>query len=101
MTKYRKRSVIIEAYQYIKGINDLNIIAFIKTGDYNNISELPKSYLNAKLNKANINLIQINTLEGIMTVSDMDYVIKGVNGEFYPCKPDIFEKTYELVNNDK
>lgn len=33
-----------------------------------------------------------------MTVSDGDYIIKGVNGEFYPCKPDIFEKTYEPYN---
>ena len=33
-----------------------------------------------------------------MTVSDKDYVIKGVNGEYYPCKPDIFEKIYELAD---
>lgn len=39
----------------------------------------------------------IETLEGDMTVSDGDYIIKGVNGEFYPCKPDIFEKTYEVI----
>ena len=37
----------------------------------------------------------IKTLEGDMYVSIGDYIIKGVNGEFYPCKPDIFEKTYE------
>jgi hypothetical protein len=41
--------------------------------------------------------LSINTLEGNMTVSDGDYVIKGVQGECYPCKPDIFEATYELV----
>ncbi len=39
--------------------------------------------------------ITINTLEGKMTASEGDWIIKGVNGEFYPCKPDIFEKTYE------
>ncbi len=38
---------------------------------------------------------QIKTLEGVMTASPMDWIIKGVNGEFYPCKPEIFEKTYE------
>lgn len=43
------------------------------------------------------NLVVIFTLEGEMIVSELDYVIKGVNGEFYPCKPDIFEKTYERV----
>ena len=41
--------------------------------------------------------IKIETLEGTMTASKGDWIIKGVNGEFYPCKPDIFEKTYELV----
>lgn len=41
--------------------------------------------------------MNINTLEGVMTASVGDYIIKGVNGEFYPCKPDIFEKTYEEV----
>ena len=39
----------------------------------------------------------IKTLEGLMHVSDGDWIIKGVNGEFYPCKPDIFEKTYEII----
>ena len=41
--------------------------------------------------------IKIDTLEGTMTASRGHWIIKGVNGEFYPCKPDIFEKTYELV----
>lgn len=41
-------------------------------------------------------LMEIGTLEGNMQVTKGDYIIKGVNGEFYPCKPDIFEKTYEL-----
>ena len=39
----------------------------------------------------------VNTLEGPMKVTDGDYIIEGVNGEFYPCKPDIFEQTYEVV----
>jgi hypothetical protein len=41
---------------------------------------------------------QINTLEGVMTAKPFDYIIKGVKGEFYPCKPDIFEQTYEKVD---
>lgn len=44
-----------------------------------------------------------NTLEGVMTVNIGDYIVKGVNGEFYPVKPDIFYKTYEIMedaNND-
>ena len=40
-------------------------------------------------------IIEIKTLEGVMTASVGDYIIKGLRGEFYPCKPDIFEETYE------
>ena len=43
--------------------------------------------------------LDIETLEGVMHASVGDYIITGVNGEKYPCKPDIFEKTYELVND--
>jgi len=39
----------------------------------------------------------IKTLEGEMTALSGDWIIKGIQGEYYPCKPDIFEKTYELV----
>ncbi len=39
----------------------------------------------------------IETLEGSMKINDGDYIIKGVQGEYYPCKPDIFEATYEKV----
>lgn len=41
--------------------------------------------------------IFIPTLEGEMRADPYDYIIKGVNGEFYPCKPDIFEKTYDVI----
>lgn len=41
--------------------------------------------------------IQIPTLEGVMEASEGDYIIKGVQGEFYPCKPDIFDATYDPV----
>lgn len=41
--------------------------------------------------------ITIETLEGDMTASINDWIIKGIKGEFYPCKPDIFEATYEAI----
>ena len=44
------------------------------------------------------NKLLIKTLEGEMTASIGDFIIKGLNGEFYPCKPDIFDKKYELVD---
>lgn len=45
--------------------------------------------------------LKIQTLEGVMEASVGDYIIKGVNGEFYPCKPDIFEKTYEAADDSR
>ena len=46
------------------------------------------------------NVLKIATVEGEMTANDGDWIIKGVAGEFYPCKPDIFEATYEEVLNE-
>lgn len=46
-------------------------------------------------------VIVISTLEGDMTASVGDYIIKGVKGEFYPCKPDIFEATYEECDESR
>ena len=45
-------------------------------------------------------VIEITTLEGVMTAQMGDWVIRGVVGEFYQCKPDIFERTYEPLDND-
>lgn len=47
--------------------------------------------------KENSKKIHINTLEGVITASIGDFIIKGVAGEFYPCKPDIFSLTYEEI----
>lgn len=81
---YRKKPVIIEAIQF-NGKNQTEIFAF--TG----AKEISEGLLDK--------FITIHTLEGDMKASIGDFIIKGVNGEFYPCKPDIFEKTYELVND--
>jgi hypothetical protein len=77
--KYRKKPVVIEAIQFA-GNNSSEIMLFANTACINKVGALI-----------------ISTLEGPMLVSKGDFVIKGVNGEFYPCKPDIFEKTYEEV----
>lgn len=75
--KYRKKPVVIEAVQ-------LTI---------NNIDEV-LSFCD-KVKSHPLTGVVIETLEGDMTASLGDYIIKGVKGEFYPCKPDIFELTYE------
>ena len=82
MAKYRKKPVVIEAIQWT-GDNLNEIIKFMK------FSNRTRTVYRDK--------IIIYTLEGAMTASIGDYIIKGVSGEFYPCKPDIFEKTYEKV----
>ena len=80
--KYRKKPVVIEAIQYTKD-NIHDILAFVGND---------KMYYNPKDNE-----FYIRTLEGDHRLSVNDWVIKGIKGEFYPCKPDVFEKTYEPV----
>lgn len=95
--KYRKKPVVIEAFQYdgdLKGkdgnyyVPDWAVKAF-EDGVLH--YPLPGSPLHPPCE------LYVKTLEGDMHVSIGDYVIRGVNGELYPCKPDIFEKTYEAV----
>ena len=80
MPKFRKKPVVIEAVQWLG----------------NNLSEIQKFYKPDSILIGD--KIQIITLEGIMTASLDDWIIKGVNSEFYPCKPDIFEATYEPID---
>lgn len=84
--KYRKKPVVIEAVQFLdtaEAIDKLsNFVDDTISIGYN--VEPPT--------------VSINTLEGVMVANIGDYIIKGVNGEFYPCKPDIFHKTYDPVD---
>ena len=79
--KYRKKPVVIEAHQ-------------LTNGNCDQVAE----WCNGLLVDAVQPTIQIMTLEGIMTARCGDYIIKGVEGEFYPCAPNIFEKTYDEVD---
>jgi hypothetical protein len=91
--KYRKKPVVIEAIQLDK--------------DGKNISECYEFVHNGKDIKGNFpetgmgidpsdGQFKITTLEGVMIVGLGDYIIKGVKGEFYPCKEDIFKQTYDI-----
>lgn len=80
MAQYRKKPVIIEAIQLTEG----NIDSLIK-------------FCGDKIKSHPLTGVVIETLEGNMLASKGDYIIKGIKGEFYPCKPDIFEATYEPV----
>jgi hypothetical protein len=97
MAKYKKKPVVIEAIQLtIENVINDSVADFLGdefTGYINeNEGEVGKEH--EVVNDAST---YINTLEGRMKASMNDWIIKGVSGEFYPCKPHIFEKTYELV----
>lgn len=81
--KFRKKPVVIEAIQWT-GFNCDDVIIFMPI----EVCAQPMIYGDE---------VRIKTLEGVMTASPGDWIIKGVKGEFYPCKPDIFEATYERV----
>lgn len=83
MAKFRKKPVVIEAVQWL-GYNFDEIREFAGDG----FKSFPMS-----------SDICIETLEGNMFANSKDWIIKGVKGEFYPCKPDIFEATYESVED--
>ena len=97
MGKFRKKPVVIEAVQFIEGsekpafdflgVKNVSLDSSTET-DVVEIIPCPPCRCFS---------LYIKTLEGKMKANDKDYIIKGVNGEFYPCKPDIFEKTYEEV----
>lgn len=88
--KYKKKPVIIEAIQWTgKNLSEIN----------NFMGRIAKSMVKYEIVENKETLLMINTLEGNMKASTGDYIIKGVNGEFYPCKPDIFDKTYEEVTD--
>lgn len=84
--KYRKKPVVVEAVQFVdteEAISDLCDLGLDPVRiDYADLSNP---------------LLKIETLEGLMIAKTGDYIIKGVQGEFYPCKPDIFKETYEKV----
>lgn len=93
MTKFRKKPVIIEAVQY-NNLNKGEIEKFVGK-ELNSELESETAYLAGK-GSPKFSLI-IETLEGNHKAMPNDFIIKGVNGEFYPCKPDIFKKTYDAV----
>ena len=93
--KYRKKPVVIEAIRWT-GDNLQEVIGF--TGKHPRWSEWFQSWeeYEARVN-ADGGIFKIITLEGTMEASPGDWIIRGVKGEHYPCKSDIFEATYEPV----
>lgn len=88
MTAYRKKPVVIEA-KFLTVDNGLMVSAWC-AGVWHYVSASAGS-------DPEDSWAEIFTLEGTMRANVGDYIIRGVKGEFYPCKPDIFEATYELI----
>ena len=95
--RYRKKPVVIEAVQFVfteEGIKQLYDFCGSALGSYAKPTDSPAE-------------IQVGTLEDgdhfrtVHIATEGDWIIKGVQGEFYPCKPDIFEQTYEAVNDEE
>lgn len=88
MSQYRKKPVVITAVQYDGNFKCLDIFS---------LDEVSHFFIGT--DDAGNPCLKIPTLEGVMIASKGDYIIRGVQGEYYPCKPDIFEMTYEKLEN--
>ena len=88
--KYRKKPVVIEAFQYDGDFVDRNGKPYVPDWAFSALNEGVLYYKND-------GQLWIKTLEGHHHASVGDFIIQGVHGELYPCKPDIFAKTYEVV----
>jgi hypothetical protein len=103
--KYRKKPVVIEALQ-LRWDTWSEMFDHVGVGKLEDgkpmgcfIGEdgqaLPEGHSSEEIG------LLIPTLEGVMTARENDYIIKGIKGELYPCKPDIFELTYEPIGEGK
>ena len=93
MSKVRKIPVVVEAFHF-KDVSCVDgLIAFVGEDHI-------EGYTDTEEPEKPIPLYHIKTLEGDMRVSEGDWIIKGVKGEFYPCKPDVFKQTYEVVDEN-
>jgi hypothetical protein len=101
--EYRKKPVVIEAWRWVLPIAPSHEQALDMAWD--NAQELARwcdgkatrDAMPGNERKTYYWSLEIPTLEGIMSARLGDFIIRGVNGEFYPCKPDLFAKTYEAV----
>lgn len=90
--KFRKKPVVIEAFK----LNSRGLVGEDWFWDAVSKNEIiTKNFGKHYSEPASCDII---TLEGVMTAKAGDYIIQGVQGEIYPCKTDIFEATYEIVN---
>lgn len=85
--RFRKKPLVIEAFQF----NSLESVDSMQ-------DQWGESFQRALCPHQEVGSVRIQTLEGIITADLGDWIIRGVKGEFYPCKPDIFEASYEKTD---
>jgi hypothetical protein len=95
VVNYRKKTLIIQAIQWT-GNNLQEIIDF--TGLHPSVKHLTWEEYEQIVK---IEGLKVTTLNGPVIVSIKEWIIRGIQGEFYPCDPDIFEKTYEIINSSE
>ena len=93
-TKYRKKPVVIEAMQYDGTAGRATEIIDWALSQGGTITY----HCDDGSCERDSHVLTVRTLEGAMTALPGDWIIRGVQGEFYPCKPDIFEATYEVAS---
>lgn len=89
MIRYKKRPVVVDAIQWIGDIEEIF--------DWMDITTDGNGTGLTYVDDGSGSHLRVHTLEGSLTVSLFDWIICGIEGELYPCKPDIFNKTYEAV----
>lgn len=90
--KYRKKPVVVEAVQFTEPFEHPEVEQVLKNTESGAIVGYNTSFC-----EPTVCIYAIKTLEGWYEVSSGDWIVKGVRGEYYPCKPDIFAATYEPV----
>lgn len=99
MGQYRKKPVVIEAVQFVQNHADEAEFAEHDIPDWllDAMAAPPGEVGSIWVEERRRSRLVIGTLEGFMTCAPLDFIIRGVKGEIYPCKPDIFAATYEAV----
>lgn len=95
MPKFRKKPVVIDAVQFNASTNESELLALLEGTPWRMDTEIRRRF--GTNDEIDYPCIVLSTLEGEMRASVGDWIIKGVKGEIYPCKPDIFAATYEQI----
>lgn len=91
--RYRKKPVVIDAFH----VTEFEYHTYVCCGTFANAPDWLRD--NTDRLRVSNGTIYVHTLEGDMKIRMCDYLVRGIDGEFYPCREDIFLRTYEVVND--